>query len=84
MSLDLCKKKCFFFFSKMSSEWMEFYESFVHALVHIRLRFWKLYLISFDFHQSDDQQIISEFCSLQLYCSNFSWRGIMLACSAFI
>ena len=61
MSLDLCKKKFFFFF-KMSSEWLELYESFVHALVHIRLRFWKLHLISFDFHQSDDQQIISEFC----------------------
>ena len=58
MSLDLCKKKMFFF-SKMSSEWLEFYESFVHAFAHIR--FWKLYLISFDFHQSDDQQIISEF-----------------------
>ena len=50
------------FCSKMSSEWLEIYESFVHALVHIRLRFWKLYSISFDFHQSDDQQIILEFC----------------------
>ena len=59
MSLDLCKKKCLFFYIK-SSEWLDFYESFVHALEHIRLR--KLYLISFDFHQSDDQKIISEFC----------------------
>ena len=53
----------------MSSEWLEFYESFVHALVHIRLRFWKLYLISFDFHQSDDRQIISEFCLHNILCS---------------
>ena len=59
MSLDLCKNNFFF---KMSSEWLECYESFVYALVYIRLRFWKLYSISFDFHQSDDQQIISEFC----------------------
>ena len=64
-SIGLCPliyvKKCCFF-PKMSSEWLEFYESFVHGLVHIRLRFGKLYLISFDFHKSEDEQIISEFC----------------------
>ena len=70
-SIGLCpliyvKNVCLFFFPKMSSEWLEFYESFVHDLVHIRLRFGKLYLISFDFHKSDDQQIISEFLITQI------------------
>ena len=35
MALDLCKN-IYLFLSTMSSEWLEFNENFVYALVHIR------------------------------------------------
>ena len=75
-----------FFFQnvfEMSSEWKEFYESFVYALVKIEI----LEIIFFIYLHHLRPVIclhrLTYYC-LQLYCMNFWWRGIMLTCSAFM